>query len=407
MLSRRMLFSWMLLILGAPAVVCADVFQLTGGGEIRGQLVNVARQPSDEYVLTTSEGLRLSLPSRQVKRFVPKSEARRNYETLLPKMPPDADGNWRMAQWCFAQGLVEERDHHLQEVLRYEADHKDARLALGFTSLDGKWIKTDEYMRGRGYVLHQGKWLTPQDVETATLQAAVEAAQREIKPNLKRWRAGLESRNVRTREASLDSIRDVKDPMAVAALGEMFDDEKIPAMRAMWVEVIGKNPSPVAADILVKAAVEDNDRDVREKARDQLEARKDRRAIGALLGHLESKDNAKVNRAAAALGRIGEPETTLPLINALVTEHKFIIQRGNGGGPGSIGASFSPTGGSGLSAGGGPKVEKHKVQNQSVLEALVNLTPGQNTNFGYDQTKWKEWYARANTPEDVDLRRAP
>ncbi len=370
--------------------------------------MNVKRLPTDDYVVATTDGLRLTLPSQQVKRFVPKTDAQRHYETLLTKLPESAAGHWMMAQWCADKGLSEEREHHLQEVLRFDAHHKDARLALGFTSLNGKWIKTDEYMKRLGYVSYGGKWLTPQDIATVKLQAAIDEAQRTMKPNLKRWRKALESRDPRTVAAALDSIKGVNDPLAINALAEMFDDEQRADLRVMWVEVIGKNPSPLAADTLVKAAVDDADVKVREKARDQLETRKDRRAIGALLGQLRSKDNAKVNRAGAALGRIGQPDTLLPLIDALVTEHKFVIQRGSGGGgPGSLGASFSPTGGSGLSAGGGPKVEKHKVQNQSVLEALVTLTPGKNTNFGYDQTKWKEWYARENTPEDVDLRREP
>lgn len=391
-----------------PSLGRADLFQLTSGGELRGQLVNVKRLPTDDYVVTTGDGLKLTLPSKQVRRFVPKSDAQRQYETLLPRMPEGPDGNWKMAQWCATQGLSEEREYHLQEVLRFEADHKDARMALGFTSLDGKWIKTDDYMRSRGFISHQGKWLTPQDVETAKLQEAIDAAQREVKPNLKRWRKSLDGRDARAREAALDSIRHVKDPLAMAALAEMFDDEERADYRALWVEVIGQNPNPTAADTLVKAAVDDADANVREKARDQLDARKDRRAMGALLGLLQSKDNAKVNRAAAALGRIGEPDAILPLIDALVTEHKFVVQRGSGGGgPGSIGASFSPTGGSGLSAGGGPKVEKHQIQNQSALEALVTLTPQQKTNFGYDKVRWKEWYAKANTPDDVDLRREP
>lgn len=397
-----------LLFAAAPGVLRADLFQLTGGGEVSGRLVNVKRQLNDDYVVATTDGLELTLPSARVKRFLPKSEAERLYEALLPRMPHDADGNWKMAQWCAAQGLTTERQHHLQEVLRYEAEHKDARLALGYTSLDGRWIKTDDYMRSQGFVLHQGKWLTPQDVEAAKVQAAIEEAQVLIKPNLKRWRSSLDSRNARTREAALDAIHHMKDPLAIAALGEMYDDEKLPDFRAMWVQVIGKNPSPLAADTLVRAAVDDDDASVREMARDQLETRKDRRAVGALIAHLHSKDNAKVNRAAAALGRIADPDTMLPLIEALVTEHKFVIQRGSGGGsPGSIGASFSPTGGSGLSAGGGPKVETLKVQNQSVLEALVQLTPGQATSLGYDQIRWKEWYAKSTTPDNVNLRREP
>ena len=60
---------------------------------------------------------------------------------------------------------------------------------------------------------------------------------------------------------------------------------------------------------------------------------------------LRSKDNVIVNRAAEALGTIGDPEAISPLIDALVTTHKYLIQPAGGGGPGEITAGFGTGGG--------------------------------------------------------------
>lgn len=382
----------------------ADVFYLANGGEIRGQLLNVDQEPRESYVVRTDDGARLILASSQVRRFVPKSPERRHYEALLPRMPQSAQGHWKMAQWCREQGLEEEREHHLHEVLRHDANHKDARLALGYTSLDGEWIKTDEWNRRQGYVYYQGKWQTPQEVELLTLQQKLDEAQRQFRPDLKRWRGWLESRNRDRQQQGLANIRGVKDPLAATTVAALYDDEELPAVRRLWIEVLGKLPGGMASDTLAKAAVEDGDANVREAARDSLEERGDRRAIGALLAELKSTDNKKVNRAAAALARINDMETFLPLVDALVTEHKFIVTRGQGGG---IGATFSPTGGTSFNPGGGPKLEKHKLNNRDVLNALVQLTVEHRANFGYDAEKWKEWYADLHTPDEVNLRRDP
>ncbi len=384
----------------------ADVFYLSNGGQISGQLMNAAQSPRETYDVRTDDGARLRLTASQVRKFVPLGEAARHYKALLPRMPATAEGNWTMAEWCLSQGLDDQREHHLHEVLRLDPNHRDARLALGYTSIDGEWIKTDEWNRRQGYVSHQGKWRTPQEVALLKQQEQWEEHQRSWKPKLKRWRTHLEKRDARTVQAALAEIKAIKDPLAGEALAEMYDDEENVVARKIWVEVLGQNASPAASDALVRAAIEDVDAGVRDMARDQLAQRNDGRAVGALLAELKSKDNHKVNRAAGALALIKDPETFLPLIEALVTEHQYVT----GGPAGQTSATFSPTGGGGLSAGGGPKVVKQNVANRAVLSALVAIVEAQDdqhANFQYDKEKWKEWYAAKTTPADVNFRRDP
>ena len=168
-----------------------DEFYLAGGGQITGRLLNVSQEPRTTYQVKTDGGLRLELTEEQVRRFVPTSEARRAYETLLPRMPEDAEGNWKMAQWCSTQKLKEEREFHLHETLRHDADHREARLALGYTTLDGEWVKTDEWNRRQGYVYHQGKWMTPQEVEALTIAQRYDDLRNDWKPKLNTWRSTI------------------------------------------------------------------------------------------------------------------------------------------------------------------------------------------------------------------------
>ena len=399
---------------GLTPTACADEFLLSGGGQVTGQLLNASEEPRTSYVVRTDDGLRLRLTEKQVRRHVPTSEARRYYEALLTKMPPDAEGNWKMAQWCRDAGLREEREFHLHEALRLDPDHRESRLALGYTTLDGEWVLTDEWNRRHGYVYHQGKWMTKQEVEVLTIAQRVDDLQNDYRPQLGRLRSVIiKNRDAQDVRNAITEIRAIKDPLAAEALAKMYEEEDAsnPEIRAglrlLWIETLANSNSGIAVDTIVKAAIEDESEQVREAAKDALERSKDRRAIGALLAELKSKDNAHVNRAGAALERIADPETMVPLMNALVTEHKFVVTYGR---PGGTSAGFSPQGGSSFSAGSKAKVVTRNVTNTNVLSALRTIVLNHyelNANFQYDTEAWKTWFADLHAPEAVSFRRDP
>ena len=120
--------------------------------------------------------------------------------------------------------------------------------------------------------------------------------------------------------------------------------------------------------------------------------------VGSIARRLKDDNNAVINRAAVALGRLGDASVTPALIDSLTTRHKQTVSSGGGMTP-----SFSSDGGAGLSMGGSPKVLSAGLQNSSVLAALASLHPG--VGFGYDKLAWKRWYAETQTPRVVDLRR--
>ncbi|MEI7782011.1 MAG: hypothetical protein WCJ18_08830, partial [Planctomycetota bacterium] len=123
---------------------------------------------------------------------------------------------------------------------------------------------------------------------------------------------------------------------------------------------------------------------------------------------LASPDNARVNRAAEAIGRlVGDSPaagTTLAgliggLIAALETQHMTLV--GAGAPEGSTTATFTPAGG-GLAVGGGAKRVKTTVRNERVLEALVTIT---GANFEWNAAAWRAWLASCESPPDYDPRR--
>ena len=153
----------------------------------------------------------------------------------------------------------------------------------------------------------------------------------------------------------------------------------------------------MAIGALTWAGLHERDRQVREQALDALADSGSPIAIEAFIKTLKDEKNTMVHRAAIALAHVKNPSmSTLPLIDALITEHKRTV------GGGGIQPTFG-SGGGGLNVGSEPKVIKEKYRNEPVLHALSALHSG--VNFGFDQAAWKKWYVAENVPPNVNLRR--
>ena len=107
-----------------------------------------------------------------------------------------------------------------------------------------------------------------------------------------------------------------------------------------------------------------------------------------------------VNRAAEALGQIGNRDAVGPLINAVVTKHKTKVAGGNSN---QHAYTFTPSGGGGMSFGSAPpKVITQEVENPAVLAALAKIS---GANFGFDQAAWHNWLASDAKAHPIDIRR--
>jgi hypothetical protein len=376
----------------------AETFVLAGGGHVEGRLLNPDESPRTTYLIETAAG-RISLSADQVENVEVLSPVMQQYFALLPRMPNNPDGFWKMAEWCRTAGLDTEREMHLEELLKLDPDHKDARHALGYNKVDGKWIRPDEHMSALGYTRFQGRWRLPQDVEIQQRKDRLADAENQWRARLRNLRSQIGKR--RGPEA-IAEMRAIRDPFAAPALADLLKDETLPEMSVLYVEVLGKLNHPAAASALVRHALENNDERVRDLCLDQLARRGEHAAVPVFIDALGHKDNYMVQRAAVALARMRDERAVVPLIDALTTKHKQLVSPP--GPPGGIGASFSPGGGGGLSMGGKPKVIEREVQNAAVLQALTAMTTA---HHGYDKTAWKAWYTTQNTPLGVNLRREP
>jgi hypothetical protein len=390
------------LLLAAAPVALGDVFILTNGGRIEGELANPDEKPRRTYEVQMAGGGRVTLEAAQVEKVVTVRADQHEYERIRHQYPDTVEGQWALAQWCLQQRLLSQRDTHLERVIELDPNHAEARRALGYSQVDGKWAKRDEVMISRGYVLYKGRWRTRQEIELIENKRKQELAEKEWFQKIDRWRGwfGTDKGLV-----AQQNIQGIEDPLAVKGLAAALTGKKRePApVRGMFIEALAKIGTPDALQVLAATALEDDDREVRLTCLDYLQKKKNPDVISYFVSKLRSKDNSTVNTAAVALGRLKDPSAVGPLIGALITTHKFKVAPKGGGGPGSMSSTFgNGPGAGGMSVGDSTKIYTQQMANQPVLDALVVLT-GQNFNF--DVQAWKYWYATQKRTDPLDARR--
>jgi len=231
----------------------------------------------------------------------------------------------------------------------------------------------------------------------------LEIAKKDWYAKLSRWRSQL---NDEKRYGALENIRQVRDPLAIEAIGRLLQSERDRRMRLIYVEVLGQISDDQASVALVELALTDRDEEVYYACVDQLAQRKTPPLVRQFVLALTSQQNDRVNRAAFALSSLGDQSAIPPLIDALVTRHDAVL-------PGSdlISSTFvknSPanrTGDSFTSGPTAPQVITQTATNQEVLKTLVKLT---GVSFSFDQRAWRNWYTleqRRGSPTSVDARR--
>jgi hypothetical protein len=380
----------------------ADVFLLANGGRVDGKLLNPEQSPRKVYLVQPDGGGQLTLVGSDVERVLVTSEVERKYQDILPTLPDSEAAHWDMAQKCEKAGLKEQRAFHLEQVVRHNHDHEAARYALGYSRVEGRWQRQEEFMAEQGFIRHRGGWVLPQELALKEREREHEVVVVEWRKKVKLWRTWVIKGRSKAAEGDRN-LREIRDPRATEALAAVLKQDKEPReLKQRYIEVLGRfDDNRLAIDALVWAALNDVDSRIREKAVDELAEAGSNRAVQAFVKALEHNENKMVLRAAVALGLMQDRTTTLPLIEALFTEHKRVV------GGGGIAPTFTKGpnggGGGGLNVGGKPKVVKLKVKNEPVLRALTTMHTG--VNYGFNQEAWRKWFVDQNTPRNVNLRR--
>ena len=238
-------------ILAAVRTAQGAVFVLATGGQIEGQLLNPNEKPRQSYIVRTDSGGTVKLATAQVNRVLTVSEDLAWYQQAAPKVPPTVAGHWAMAEECRQRSLNQQREFHLQEILKRDPEHAEARYALGYSKVDGAWVQTDEWMLSRGYIRFRGAWRIAQDVALEQLVQRNDQQVKDWRQKVKTWRTAVNKQRGKEQEA-LDAIREIDDPAAAPALAEIVEDtQERRDLRLLCIQVLGKMRCPAALVIEV------------------------------------------------------------------------------------------------------------------------------------------------------------
>ncbi|MFP6693441.1 MAG: hypothetical protein VB875_10510, partial [Pirellulales bacterium] len=150
---------------GVAEVVHGDVFVLTTGGEIHGELLNPNEAPRQRYVIRPYAGGKVTVSAAAVIEVVKQQPIEVAYDQMKLEFGDTIEGQWKLAEWCRDNGLMAQRDAHLQRVVEMDPDHGEARRLLGFDRVGDRWMTRDEVMKSRGYVKHNGRWVVRQQAD--------------------------------------------------------------------------------------------------------------------------------------------------------------------------------------------------------------------------------------------------
>lgn len=393
--------------------VAADEFVLKDGRALRGAVRS--ERPAEgtkdkQFTVELAPGVMVLINGREIKQHTRGSGPEQEYVELMKKGEDTAEFHLKAASWCHKNGLKHHEVAHYERVLDLEPENRVARVGLNYTEgKDGRWIKRDVLMtEGRGKVRDGGKFRFPEIV--ALEEAQDEANQQRIKllNEIRRWQRDVLTENNKRAPDSLAKLQALDGPLASAALAELlFPRTNSPmspgqppeAMRKLYVAVLARLADPAAVQTLVRMALTDSERDIRNAALEALRTVAPQAATLAFIQALRSDKPVQINAAGRALAVMSDESSILPLIEHVVTIHRTVTPGDN-----RTNAGFNNAGGGGQFAFGGtaPKVSNQLSQNDGVLAALTTIT-GQN--LGYDKDAWLAWYQQNYFGSGRDLRR--
>jgi hypothetical protein len=302
-----------------------DVLLLEHGGRVHGQWQNRDKGPEDNYVISLPDGGQLTLSPSQVQRAIVEAPRAIDHDELQP-----------------AWGSGQVREH---------------------------WTKRHLYIESRGYQRHAGRWRVPQDIQVIEERQESDRIEKDWLRKLRQWRAML------TTDASREGYRKiaaVTDPMAVPALRQLLREERFRQPKLLYIDVLGSIGGSASALALVEASLQDPDEEIFHASLAQLVRHRPPHVIKPYVESLTDEQNTRLNRAAHALGRLGDQSVISPLIDVLVTTHYVVLQPKLkartatfvNSAPQDANAPFS---GTGFSSNQPPLVLVHTYRNEEVL----------------------------------------
>ncbi len=375
------------------------IIQLKDGGVISGRIVGSKDAPVLQII--TDDGIELSVDRtllKDIHKLPAIGERELEYAKSVASRPDTAEENMTIAKECYEKQMLSLEFAHLERVVELDPDNTKAWNALKFVQFGNKWMRKDASMQKRGKIKgEQGGWYTWQENAILITEAKKEAKKLDLEKKIDRYLNNFNADNRKFAEAKafFDTFN---DPLGIDRLMKHYKDgankvfilkllKQIPQQATVGTFVSIAMDEPVVNIAIVNDCIEfllSGDEYIREAA------------LAGFARHL--KDTNTRDRAAYCMTNFADKRFIGALINSLVSSAMVTAPTN----PGAVNAGFTSNGGTSFGSGSAPPVER-QVTHKEVLQALIQASGGQN--FGFDQAKWRYWFAENFAKSNLDLRR--
>ena len=159
-----------------PAALFADEVFLQGAGTISGRIVE---QTATTVKVDVGGGI-VGVPMSRVDHIVKARCPLDDYEARAAKLAANDTAGWlKLAGWASQNGLPMNAHDAYEKALTSSPDNAEARQALGYTKLNGRWLTEDEAYQASGYVKYNGEWMTPAQAQIEQTNEAQDKARKD------------------------------------------------------------------------------------------------------------------------------------------------------------------------------------------------------------------------------------
>jgi len=139
-----------------PSFASADEIHLKNGGKIEGKV----EKQGDKVKISFASGWTI-IPADEIKNINTKQCNWEEYYTRLAEIHEgDDSAHFVLAQWCEKQKLKGLALEQYKNTILINPNHKNARKALGYEEIRGKWYMGNDINRAKGQVKLGKLWIT-------------------------------------------------------------------------------------------------------------------------------------------------------------------------------------------------------------------------------------------------------
>ena len=241
-------------------------------------------------------------------------DAERAYATRAAALQADdLDGHYRLALWCDGNGLKAYALREHRAVVLLDPDHRASRRALGYEKIHGRWVSGKEVMEAKGFVEHDGRWVTPEEYRLYAKDEIAAGEAKEARRIADRALKAAWNKDGQVRSRAMAALERLDPAYRLRALSIAARINR-PDVRLRAVRGLGALNSGDALPALYKRAVFDQDDSIRMAAVEAIRETDAEGKIGPLVRALGSAFAPVRVHAIEALGALGDAGAVGPLI---------------------------------------------------------------------------------------------